>query len=201
MLKQASRATYGFLGLFLLVAFGIGYVSFSLLSGLGSNVKKTLNPTELYGTVCAVSSAQGTPVIWDLYGTPTPTPTRAPRNTASAEDIALLASATQGTPYALKVGNPAHGKVIFEGVGQCVACHARTDDAPRQVGPPLTHIGTIASYRLSGVAAEEYLRDSILHPDNYLSPGYVAGIMPRSYESKISPPEIEDVVAYLLSLK
>lgn len=199
MFKRALGSTIGWTIAGAVVTFGISFLVFTSLRST-SGVKPPLNATELYGTVCAVASAQGTPFIWTLYGTPTPTPTRAPRNTASAEDLAQLPAATQGTPYALKVGNPAHGKVIFEGVGQCIACHARTDDAAQLVGPPLAHIGTLAGFRLSGISAEEYIRDSILYPTEYLVPGY-AGVMPRTFGEKISPPEIEDLVAYLLSFK
>jgi mono/diheme cytochrome c family protein len=91
--------------------------------------------------------------------------------------------------------------MVYEGVGQCAACHALSDDAAPLVGPPLTHIGTVGAFRLAGVSAEEYIRESILHPNVYLLPGYAPNVMPRGYAQSISPPEIEDLVAYLLGFK
>ncbi len=202
MMQRVSRITAGLSIALTVTMFGVGFVAFSLFSPNGNTFSATLDATSLYGTVCAVASAQGTPFIWSVYGTPTPTPTRIPRNTASPEDIARLPDESKlETPYALKVGKTDHGKMLYDGVGQCAACHAVTDSATALVGPSLAHIATIARFRLAGVSAETYIRDSILYPNEHLVDGYTANVMPRSYMQNISPPEIEDLVAYLLTLK
>jgi len=96
-------------------------------------------------------------------------------------------------------GDPAVGEEIFETGGgsgvPCLACHA-FDDTPL-VGPSLRAIGEIASSRVEGVSAEEYLRQSIINPGGYIVEGY-SNSMNQDYGEKLTEDEINDLVAYLL---
>ncbi len=48
------------------------------------------------------------------------------------------------------------------------------------------------------MSAEEYLRRSILHPDEYVVDGYPAG---RMRPAELSEDDVRDLTAYLLTLR
>lgn len=82
----------------------------------------------------------------------------------------------------------------------CSVCHS-LEPGVRLVGPSLANIGTFASSRITGVSAEEYLRQSILAPDAYVLDGYPAGQMLDIYEETLTDEEIDALIAYLMSLE
>ena len=82
----------------------------------------------------------------------------------------------------------------------CTACHTIEGISTAQVGPELTHIGTVAATRRSGVAAEQYIRESILDPGIFVVQGFPNAMPPGSARS-LTPEQLEALVAYLLNLK
>ncbi len=96
-------------------------------------------------------------------------------------------------------GTIARGFELFGEMG-CGSCHAVSgrDDATGGVAPGLDTIGDGALTRIPGVPASAYLRNSIIDPTAFIVDGYPA-IMP-SFEGKITPAELETLIAYLLSL-
>ncbi len=54
---------------------------------------------------------------------------------------------------------------------------------------------------VAGQSAEEYIRRSIVDPDDYLAGGFQEGIHFRGYGEALSQAEINDLVAYLLTFK
>jgi cytochrome c551/c552 len=82
----------------------------------------------------------------------------------------------------------------------CVTCHSLEPDVV-VVGPSLAKIGAEAGSRVSGVSAEEYLRQSILEPDAYTAEGFAAGLMPKALADELSEEQVGDLVAYMLTLK
>lgn len=111
------------------------------------------------------------------------------------------------------------GKAVYEKAG-CTACHAiRGVGNQGAVGPNLTKIGAdseeiIASddYKNNvkdqpaATTGEEYIRQSILHPNAYIYPKCPqgpcpAGVMPAIYEQQLSPEELNNLVNYLNSLR
>jgi nitric oxide reductase subunit C len=99
-------------------------------------------------------------------------------------------------------GNATEGQRIFTQVASppCSSCHS-VDPGVTLVGPSLAGIGTSAGSIESGVSAEEYLRQSIVDPNAFITPGFGANIMPASYGSQLSAQQISDLVAYLMTLK
>lgn len=88
----------------------------------------------------------------------------------------------------------------------CVTCH--TLDGTVLVGPSFKGVATHAesvikdpAYTGTAKTAEEYLRESIINPNAYLNPGFAAGIMYQNYGTELSEQEVNDLVAYLLTLK
>jgi cytochrome c2 len=46
-----------------------------------------------------------------------------------------------------------------------------------------------------------YIRTSILHPNDFIVPGYPADLMPQNYAEILTDEEVNDLVAYLLTLE
>ena len=105
------------------------------------------------------------------------------------------------------------GQAVFHGpVPGCFACHS-TAPGMQLVGPSMAGIGAraeevVASPDYTGEAtdAESYIRESILNPNAYLVPGptFSAGgvsFMPQNTEELLSPEEIDQLVAYLMTLR
>ena len=92
------------------------------------------------------------------------------------------------------------GALVFNGKGQCSACHTVDTSAPKGRCPDLTDIGINAATRVPGMDAKAYLIESMYQPANYLVPGY-GKIMPEVWKAPIalSKLEIEAVIAYLQS--
>ncbi len=98
--------------------------------------------------------------------------------------------------------DPARGEELFtsaaiRGGAGCRVCHSlrRGDDG---VAPSLAGIGTRAAERIPGMASEEYLRRSILYPDEYVVEGYRAGQM---RPAELDEGDLADLIAYLLTLR
>ena len=96
------------------------------------------------------------------------------------------------------------GAALFSsaGFGQnlgCEVCHS-LDPGDRLVGPPLAGIGTVAGDRIPGMTAEQYILESIVDPDAYTLEGYPEGQMLDDYDERLTPAELEAMVAYLMTL-
>jgi cytochrome c553 len=81
----------------------------------------------------------------------------------------------------------------------CGTCHS-LEAGQTLVGPSLAGIGTAAASKVSGESAEQFLRNSIVNPNAYVEGGFAEGIMPN-YQDGLSEQQVNDLVAYLLSLK
>lgn len=115
----------------------------------------------------------------------------------------LLAAAA--TPPALADADPAVialGDALYhngaEGAPACVACHLL--DGSTAPGPSLLGLYASAADRVEGLSAEEYVRRSILAPNEHIVTGYSANFMYPDYESQLSPEQIDALVTYVLTL-
>lgn len=90
--------------------------------------------------------------------------------------------------------------MIFEtgGASQvpCAVCH--TLDGTTLVGPSLQGISQRAGTRISGLSAEEYLRQSIVDPSAYLVEGF-DDLMNKDYGEKLSEEDINNLIAFLMT--
>ncbi|RMF50250.1 MAG: cytochrome c [Anaerolineae bacterium] len=123
----------------------------------------------------------------------------------SAEPMEAGSSEQGGAAEAGMAGDPAAGKAIFEQsvIGSnpgCATCHSR-DAGVTLVGPSLAGIATTAASRVDGMSAEEYIRQSILEPEAYVVDGFVAGTMVPGWDKALSEKELNDLVAYLMTLQ
>ncbi len=105
----------------------------------------------------------------------------------------------------LPEGNTASGEALAMSQA-CVNCHVTQALGPAWLTDP--KIGaraetrfTESGYTGAAASAQEYLVESIVLPDAHVVEGYADNIMPEDYGSKLTPQQMADLVAYLLSLK
>jgi mono/diheme cytochrome c family protein len=97
------------------------------------------------------------------------------------------------------IGDPNNGQVLYNGALGCAACHS-TAVAPTTDGT-FTRVNEtrLQDPALAGYTAEHYLIESILVPNAYVAPGFVANAMPQDFGERINAQELLDLVAYLES--
>jgi cytochrome c oxidase subunit 2 len=92
---------------------------------------------------------------------------------------------------AMPEGQADHGEQLFTQLG-CSGCHGAQDG----VGPALSRIRQDAQHH-EGYTAEQYLRESILMPCAYTTPGFNCQIMPPDFGQKLDAQMLADLIAYL----
>jgi cytochrome c oxidase subunit II len=117
------------------------------------------------------------------------------KNTSVAGTVTVVKkkpSATN-TTAAAPSGNAAllaQGKTVFTGLGGCNGCHTLADaGANGTVGPDLDKV-------LKGKDAA-FINQSIVDPNAEIAKGYTAGIMPQSFGTSLTKPQLKALVAYL----
>lgn len=138
---------------------------------------------------------------------PTARPTRTPFPAANAPTP---------TPTAVIVltGNPERGRAAFQAqhtlpsgaAWACQACHSVDPSAVRLIGPSLWRVADRAGSRVEGEDALTYLRHSILNPLSFIAPPNPgepdwAINMPEGWDQVLSDEELEDIIAYLFTLR
>ena len=129
--------------------------------------------------------------------------------------LTLLAACGGGdeaeTDAGSAVGNASNGEDLYMGatIGAanapgCITCHSvePTDEPlePSPVGPSHYGVAERAAEYVEGMSAEDYLRESIVEPDAHIVEGYDPGVMYQNYAEDLTEREIDNLVAYLLTL-
>ncbi|PYS10065.1 MAG: hypothetical protein DMG15_22000 [Acidobacteria bacterium] len=100
-------------------------------------------------------------------------------------------------------GDPVRGKAIFESKGACLNCH-RVKDKGSRLGPDLTEIGAVRRMielerSLLEPNAEILLQNRLVRSLNEYA--FIDKSPMPTYRDKLNPPELADLVSYLVSLK
>lgn len=175
-------------------------------------------------------SARPTTVAVLPSETPRPTrvlPTMTPTITLIPPTATPAPPTSTPEPSATPQPDPARGdqlfhNVIAEGVPTCVSCHLVEPATDEQLvavqGPSMAAhgdepgIAIRAQTRVPGQTPAEYLRNSILHPNDFLVPNStipgkgmyaIAGtsVMYQLYADVLTPDQVNDLVAYLLTIR
>ena len=82
----------------------------------------------------------------------------------------------------------------------CRICHS-IEEGKVLVGPSLAGVATRGATTVPGLSAEEYIRESILDPDAFVVDGFPAGQMLPGLDKILTEDEIDNLVAFLLTLE
>lgn len=114
---------------------------------------------------------------------------------------------TGGDTAASSVGDAANGERLYNEVTigaasapGCITCHS-LEPGVVLVGPSHSDMGTRAQTAVEGMSAEDYLRESIVEPNAHISEGYTEGVMYQNYGEELTNSQINDLVAFLLTLQ
>lgn len=146
-------------------------------------------------TALPEATATPFPTATPVPATATPVPTEPPTATPvlpTAESAVVI------------VGNPENGKILFETFYAevsfaCATCH-RVDSEERLIGPGLLNVANRVEGYGTGETPAEYVHHSIIAPNDFVVPDYPAALMPQTYAELFTEDEINDLVAYVLSL-
>lgn len=138
------------------------------------------------------------PTATTIPATDTPSPIP-PTETPVPPTEAPTVAAAPGTG-----GDPANGQVIFNKFYEqtnfaCATCHF-FDKEDRLIGPGLKGIGQRAAARVPGETNAQYIYNSIINPSAFVVPDFPDGLMPQIWSQVLTPQEINDLVAYLMTL-
>ena len=89
------------------------------------------------------------------------------------------------------------GQRVFK--RDCVTCHS-TKPGVNLVGPSMAGIASRAGNREEGMDSRGYIQLSITKPSEYIVDGFVDQ-MPATFGSSLSDEELDNVIAYLLTLE
>lgn len=116
---------------------------------------------------------------------------------------------TEGEGEEAAVGDASNGEQLFQQqtIGSanapgCITCHS-LEPGVTLVGPPQHDVGLRSEERAEelGITQEEYLRQSIVEPNAYIVEGFAEGLMYQNYAEELPAPVIDDLVAYLMTLR
>jgi cytochrome c551/c552 len=92
------------------------------------------------------------------------------------------------------------GKAVFV-ANACGSCHTfKPAGSTATIGPDLdTKPAVDAKKNHMPLAA--FVRESIVKPNAYISPGYPKGVMPQTFGKKLSKTQLDDLVAFITAAK
>jgi mono/diheme cytochrome c family protein len=96
-------------------------------------------------------------------------------------------------------GNTAAGKAVFASSG-CASCHTfKPASATGTIGPDLDSAPASDAKADNNMALPAFIKESIVNPDAYIAKGFSKGIMPTNFGSQLSPSQLNDLVAFVVS--
>jgi mono/diheme cytochrome c family protein len=129
---------------------------------------------------------------------PTSTTTAAATTPAATTTAATTTAATKASAAPTAAGNAAKGKSVFLGKG-CGSCHTfKPAGASATIGPDLDTKPTIDAKK-QHMPLAAFIRESIVKPNSYISPGYPKGVMPQNFGTTLSSARLAALVAFLQS--
>ncbi|HVU13289.1 MAG TPA: c-type cytochrome [Phototrophicaceae bacterium] len=98
-------------------------------------------------------------------------------------------------------GDAQRGQLLYTGqttpVLPCSGCHT-TGTGPAMQGTWTRVVNErLKDPKFAGWTGEEYIADSIIHPSDYVVPGFTDGIMPPNFGSQLTYQDLADLIAYL----
>jgi len=134
-------------------------------------------------------------------------------DTTSTPVLAPSTTKTPGPPVGtdlttpLPAGDAATGEQVYKRVvdelGQrfgCASCHSLSEGGRTLLGAPsFFGIAERAGTTREGYSAEEYLRESIVLPCEFLAAEQVICLMPRDFGERLDAQNVADLIAFLMT--
>lgn len=95
----------------------------------------------------------------------------------------------------------ARGQLWYERYG-CVTCHSL--DGTPNVGPTWSGLYESERTLTTGevvIADVDYLKESIIAPNNKIVQGFTVGVMPQNFGQEMTPDQINDIIAFIETLR
>ncbi len=158
-------------------------------------------------TVATVDASAPVTTAAPVAITAAPEPTPTPSTTETPGEFEPVGTDLT-TP--LPAGDVARGEQLLGPISaggfSCAACHTLADASlladPSLLdlqGPALFGIAERAGTTREGYSAEEYLRESIILPAEFLAEGYVVTVMPRRFGELLDAQDLADLIAFLMT--
>ncbi len=95
--------------------------------------------------------------------------------------------------------------IIDNTLPNCFVCHRISERGNKNgPGPNLNDLSSQADDRIPGMSAQEYVKQSILNPSDFIVPECPAGpcvdAMPKNFKDQLSDEDLETLITFLLSL-
>jgi mono/diheme cytochrome c family protein len=109
----------------------------------------------------------------------------------------------------LPEGDAARGAELASSALGCGACHilgnigpvwAASDDQPG-LGERAGRRYTAEAYSGTATSAAEYLFESVVLPNAHVLEGFEAGVMPADFANRLTPQDVADLIAYMLTFR
>lgn len=106
---------------------------------------------------------------------------------------------------AVPEGDPANGEALYNEMQAaagfaCSTCHFPNQET-QLIGPGLLNISTRAETRVPDQSAYDYVHTSIVDPSAHLVEGFPDNLMPKVYGEIFTEEQVNDIIAYLFTLK
>jgi mono/diheme cytochrome c family protein len=105
----------------------------------------------------------------------------------------------------LPAGDPENGANLYQVTYACASCHGQIDEeGSNAVGPWLGNIAEVGPQQQEGYTAADYIYESILKPNVYISPECPNGpcsepsAMPANFGERMSLQDMADIMSFLL---
>ncbi len=96
------------------------------------------------------------------------------------------------------VGDAQNGQTLYNGALACAGCHMAEAVAPLMAGT-WTRVTTerLTAPENAGLTGEQYLANSIIHPNDFVVPPYPASVMPQNFGDRLTYQDLADLIAFL----
>lgn len=89
------------------------------------------------------------------------------------------------------------GRLIF--AQRCASCHS-LEQGVVQTGPSLWGIADTGWYRVPGLSPQEYIRNSILNPSDYIVEGF-PDVMQKNLGEMLTSTDLDNIIAFLMTFE